>query len=451
MTGPTASLLLLWSLCTGDAPVVAGEEQPAAGPAQVEIANPAPVAGARFGLCTCTLDYDADGIEDLAVGAPGAGVVYVFFGPGYRERETLVPEEVQAGDQFGADIAAGPIDGEPGDELVIGAPMRSVGGEARAGAVFVATHGSEHAQPLPLEAGQGAALGTAVALGDFDGDGRGDVAAGAARADVGGEASGSVLVYSPHRETTLLLANPLGANKNGNYGHDLAVADGDGDGRDDLFVSAVGNRSSSGTPRSGQVYIHFGPLTGAGAEEADSAAPRRRPLFVEDPAPSPEDWSRFGMSISARDLNADGRADLLVGAPRKDGQGVKDAGVGFLFFGPGYAAEGHRTFVRPQAKPDDILGFRCLVVDVVGGPEPDAVLSSLARKNVQALIVWDGADLDAAPRVLERPRGGSHHYIQGLSRGARAAGGRELLILGDPDYSPKDGPDETGRVLLQRH
>ena len=46
-----------------------------------EISPPCPSTSAQFGFSTLILDFDDDTHPDLAVGAPGEGILYVFLGP----------------------------------------------------------------------------------------------------------------------------------------------------------------------------------------------------------------------------------------------------------------------------------------------------------------------------------------------------------------------------------
>ena len=403
----------------------------------VELASPAPTSGALFGQSTLRCDFDHDGKDDIAVGAPGEGAVYVFYGPDFSGCARFAPATVQAGDLFGYDLAAGPIDAAPGDELVIGAPGRDVGGQADAGAVFLLSHGASPPQRVAITPEGAARLGTSVATGDFDGDGTLDLAAGAPGSTVQGERAGAVVLHSASGQTTWRVGNPSGPRPLGNYGHDLVAADANGDGKTDLFVSALGNPCSHGVAPGGQVFVHLGPVPGGGQ------------VLAEDPQCTAADTIvRFGMSIDARDQDGDGRADLLVGAPRKDVGGVVDAGMGFLFRGPDFQANGAMTFVRPGFQTNDILGYRTVVANATGDGTRDVVLASLSQHHEPALIVWDGRSLGGAPIVLTRPDGGSHHYIRGLSLGGPAARGLEALIQGDPNFA-RGLPDE-GRVLTTR-
>jgi len=117
------------------------------------------------------------------------------------------------------------------------------------------------------------------------------------------------------------------------------------------------------------------------------------------------------------------------------------------FFGPDFAPERARTFLRPGAMPHDVLGFRARVADLVGGPEPDVVLGTLSRGQPPGLVVWDGGG-PALPAVeLGSPPGRSSHFIQGLAAGARTDDARAPLALGDPQFGAEPERDR-GRVVL---
>jgi hypothetical protein len=104
-------------------------------PLQV-VTAPASLVGGRFGSSVVLADFDADGIDDLAVGAPGAsggGAVVVFRGdpagpgvllPGLVLRGLAHLPAPQAGAEFGAALAAGFFRGDDMNRaaLAIGAP-----------------------------------------------------------------------------------------------------------------------------------------------------------------------------------------------------------------------------------------------------------------------------------------------------------------------------------------
>jgi hypothetical protein len=98
-------------------------------------------------------DFDADGVPDLAVGAPSMvfldpdeiGEVGIFHGP-LSGRYTFDDADVVlrtgcGGDMFGFSLAAGDISGDAIDDLVIGVPFSDPGARD-AGSVVLVLGGS---------------------------------------------------------------------------------------------------------------------------------------------------------------------------------------------------------------------------------------------------------------------------------------------------------------------
>jgi hypothetical protein len=156
-----------------------------------------------------------------------------------------------------------------------------------------------------------------IASGDFNGDGKTDLLLGAPFDDPGTErpnAGEAYVLYGPlDGGIDLLQRQPdvriLGAASSDNLGAGVAVGDLNGDGIDDIIAGAP---NSNGIPQQrthlGEAYVVFGsahlPAT------IDTLAGEQNVLVT--PA---EGFSQLGRTFATGDVNGDGIADLIAGAP----------------------------------------------------------------------------------------------------------------------------------------
>ncbi len=179
-------------------------------------------------------------------------------------------------------------------------------------------------------------LGSAVAiLGDQNADGFDEFVVGAERNSEVATDAGAVFIQrgelagaSFGRDDLRADGNPfwdvkIAATRAGsNFGDSLATGDVNGDGVDDLLIGAPGARTPGANQ--GAVYLFFGPIAD-GAYVAEDADWSVRGSAAND---------YFGESIALGDLDGDGSADIIIGAPRFDG-GTNDQGAAYLFYGSG--------------------------------------------------------------------------------------------------------------------
>jgi hypothetical protein len=325
-----------------------------------------------FGFALAVGDFDGDGYDDLAVGAPyedigsaiDAGAVNVLYGSAtglggdnafWHQDVTDVAGAAESDDSFGYALTAADFDGDGYSDLAVGVPYEDIGSVGDAGGVnilFGSTLGliasrnqfwSQDDSGVSDTAEANDGFGRALTAADFDGDGYADLAVGVPYEDIGspvidGAGVVHILYGSPSGPATAtgdqLWHQNVGsimdaANADDNFGLVLTAGDFDGDGYADLGVG-VPYEDTGGNLDSGAVNVIYGSgngLTDVGDQEWWQDA-----TGISDIS---EASDLFGRALAAGDFDGDGFDDLAVGVPYEDiGSPVIDgAGMVHVLYG----------------------------------------------------------------------------------------------------------------------
>jgi hypothetical protein len=408
-------------------------------------------AGDNFGASVCTGDVNGDHIDDLIVGANladqpnavAAGVVYVFYGPlaggttlsAATANVKLTGESTVAGDRFGSAVDMGDIDGDGKAEVMVSAPRHDTNPGAPntvldTGCVYVfhganlESQGAAQAQMKFDGAAANDQLGTSVGCVDLNHDGIEDLVLGSPFADPMGVTlmpnAGAVYVMwggAGLASEPVTAANVVftGEAQGDEFGMSVAAGDVNGDGIDDLIVGAPLN--SYVDANVGRVYVFYGAgnIASKSAQLADvkiSGLPTH---------------NSFGTSVVAGDVNGDGVADILIGAPHADYYNDGN-GRAYLFLGGpalanAFATDAFMTFDGENVQ-DDGLGSALSLADMNGDGRADMVCSA-ARNSGGAGRVYMFLATDSAGQHLALNADAMYSGVQGqLLFGASIARGQ---------------------------
>ncbi|WP_201029677.1 Ig-like domain-containing protein [Leptospira alstonii] len=291
-----------------------------------------------FGKTVASGDFNGDGFADIAVGAPntGNGKVYIFHSAGtqgintsfYGFANTILTGNT-ASEQFGASLATGDMSGDGYTDLVVGAP----GYSTAKGRIYVF-----HSQG-----------GTGIAT-----------AAVTVNAVLGTCTAGCNYFK-------------VGANNNDQFGFSIAVGNINGGNFDDIAVAAPGNNGGA-VANNGRIYIYYG--TGA-----NLAGPN---TITNTSAAAPGASAMLGYAIALGDFNNDGYIDLVAGAPMFNANAGRvefytSSGVGGI--GDNTLGNGARMITGSTVAPD-VIGSQLTARDLDLDGNADIIIGAASNPSI---------------------------------------------------------------------
>jgi hypothetical protein len=345
----------------------------------------------NFGRSLAAGDFDGDGFDDLAAGAPHKDVVELDEGivsviPGgstgldpsqgslFSEQEIVGADGPEIMDGFGAALTAGNLGQGAADDLAIGSVEEGVGAVGAAGTVTVA-----YGSPTGLDLVQ---------------------------AEVWSQASPGIADTPEEFDT---------------FGFSLAIANLGRSAQSDLAIGVPGE-GLHGRPEAGAVHVLYGSPTGVTAMGAQFWHQGKRE--VENRL---RGYDFFGFSLAAGNVGRSPQADLAIGVPRER-IGERRGGAVAVLYGStsGLTANGDQLLSqnspgmgsRPQLS--DSFGWSIAIGDLGRGAAGDLAISA------------PGEDVD------DVFRGGVVHVVYGSPTGLHATGS-QLFSQATPGIS--DGPE----------
>ncbi|MBN1814081.1 MAG: FG-GAP repeat protein, partial [Anaerolineae bacterium] len=414
-------------------------------------------ANTEFGYAVSTAgDVNGDGYSDVIVGAPkydggqtDEGRAYVYHGSpsGLSTTAAWHTESDQTNAEFGAAVStAGDVNGDRYADVVVGAPYwESTGSQADEGGIWV-YHGAYLAGLSTTPSGHaelnqaGGCLGISVgAAGNVNGDAYADVIAGASHATNGQSAEGIVRVWhgSATGIGTNTTANWQGESNqtNAHFGNSAFTAgDVNGDSYSDVIIGAP--EYDNGRIDEGAAFVWHGSANGVNNDV--NGNPTNAAWITESDRAS----ALLGVDVSmAGDVNGDGYADVIVGAPYYT-NGQADEGGTWVYHGSATGlntgAATHDEGNQAGARFGTSVGT---AGDVNGDGYADVLIGAPDYTNGESaegrVWVWHGSSSGMSASHNWRTEGNQADAHLGMS--ATTAGdvngdGYSDVIIGAPGY-----------------
>ena len=314
----------------------------------------------QFGNHIYAGDVNGDGCDDLLVAGASRynncqGRVYLYYGgPTMDANADRVFTGEATGSYFGEVASLGDVNGNGYADVIIGAfgynnlhtnidrdRYVNINGRGRTYLFYGGPDMDENAHLiLDGEAGTQEGFGRLIATGDVNGDGYDDLFISAIFHN---NSTGRVYLYYGGKDADTACAQTFdGENKGDRFGYNIyAGKDVNGDAVGDVIISA---EDYIGGNRVGRAYLYYGS--------------RARPMdaICDKTFTGTKSWERFANEVALADVDRDGFSDVIIGAPF---WGTRGGGEGraYLYWGaPNMDVIPAKTFTGKGDPDKDYLG-----------------------------------------------------------------------------------------------